>query len=719
MILARPLRRAMSKSSDDEIEKLPAGKCFGEGPLPVGVPVDGRPVRPSTKKAARKPPPSDGQDYSDDAIAERFYEHCHETLTFFEGHWWDYSKAPGGGLRWDGSKEAYGRIRRTFMTTMPELLGKGSGSEYIAALKQCKQVHGAETYLKAAETHFQRPSDMPLDGPETDAYLPLQNCVIDLEAMRRGVDFTIDYDTPFVRELGFTRIMPVKYDPSAKCLRFDRYINYAATQSEDLAHSPHFDIKEAKERVRYFLRCGGMYLTGEEIKHFLFILGVGNAGKSALTYYVKLILGDYWKLLSHKILDPKGSSSEITDLFGMRAGQVSELDDKSPFPLSFMKQVSGEEGVTARELYKSNKTARQTFLISMSANSVGVGGVKIPVHDGALVQRLALLPFMYAMPVTDKRIKEEIGRTELSGILNRFLEGLKDFYKCGLNPPKTIADEKADLISRCSSGAFDGYREPIDNHIRSWDSFSTPESPLFHCLNAKGPDGIERRCALSIDNCWWIIEQALGSTVSDSEKTKANLPMIMHGLGLSRKVCHMTDAKKKVMIYVPVAGCAYQRDVEIKRGILDKLVEVSRRTSKTTGASRLLDDCAGHTAIGPLLTGGAQSINERMLSELVSLVDARKLEGSFKGLLDWLMVSSAGYEREARNHIEQYDNHGRKLDAYGAPIIEPTEPAIEAVKPATADPMPESLEQVAEQLDANQAALALGTWAEMTGQVSH
>lgn len=708
----------MSKLSDAEIEKLPAGKCFGEGPLPAGVPADGRPVRPSSKKAARKPPPSDGQDYSDNAIAVRFHELHHETLTFYEGHWWEYAEAPGGGWRWDGSKEAYARIRLKFLTTMPELLKNGSGAECADALRKCKQVNCAETYLKAAETHFQRPSDMPLDGPETDAYLPLQNCVIDIKAYCRGLAHTIEYSNSLVRELGFTRIMPVKYDASAKCPRFDRYINYAATQSEDLAHSPHFDLKEAKERVRYFLRCGGMYLTGEEIKHFLFILGVGNAGKSAFTYYVKLILGEYWQLLSHKILDPKGSSSEITDLFGMRAGQVSELDDKSPFPLSFMKQVSGEEGVTARELYKSNKTARQTFLISMSANSVGVGGVKIPVHDGALVQRLALLPFMYAMPVTDKRIKEEIGRTELSGILNRFLEGLKDFYKGGLNPPKTIADEKADLISRCSSGAFDGYREPIDNHIRSWDSFATDDSPLYHYINAKGPDGIERACALSNENCWWIIEQALGSTISDSEKTKANLPMIMHGLGLVRKVCHMTDKKKKVQIYVPV-NKTYQRDVEIKRGILDKLIEVSRRTSKTTGASRLLDDCAGHTAIGPLLTGGAQSINERMLSELVSLVDARKLEGSFKGLLDWLIVSSAGYEREARNHIEQYDDHGRKLDAYGAPIIEPAEPAIEAVEPATADPMPESLEQVAEQLDARQAALGLGTWAEMTGQVSH
>ncbi len=282
----------------------------------------------------------------------------------------------------------------------------------------------------------------------------------------------------------------------------------------------------------------------------------------------------------------------------------------------------------------------------------------------------------------------------------------------------SVPTSKADLISRCSSGAFDGYREPIDNHIRSWDSFATADSPLFHYHNAKGADGLERRCALSNDNCWWIIEQALGNTVSESERAKANLPMIMQGLGLKRQIYHMKDLKKKVQIYVPVDK-TYQRDVEIKRGILDKLVEVSRRTSKTTGASRLLDDCAGHTAIGPLLTGGAQSINERMLSELVSLVDARKLEGSFKGLLDWLIVSSAGYEREARNHIEQYDDYGRKLDAYGAPIIEPTEPASEATQPATADPMPESLEQVAEQLDARQAALGLGTWAEMTGQVSH
>lgn len=669
----------MSKYTDDEIENLPPGKCYGEKPLPAGGAVDLRPVRPSSKKAARKPPPSDGQDYSDNAIAVRFHELHHETLTFYEGHWWEYAEAPGGGWRWDGSKEAYARIRLKFLTTMPELLKNGSGAECADALRKCKQVNCAETYLKAAETHFQRPSDMPLDGPETDAYLPLQNCVIDIKAYCKGLaNYTIKYDDPDVRELGFTRIMPVWYDTSAKCPRFDRYINYAATQSEDLAHSPHFDLKEAKERVRYFLRCGGMYLTGEEIKHFLFILGVGNAGKSAFTYYVKLILGEYWQLLSHKILDPKGSSSEITDLFGMRAGQVSELDDKSPFPLSFMKQVSGEEGVTARELYKSNKTARQTFLISMSANSVGVGGVKIPVHDGALVQRLALLPFMYAMPVTDKRIKEEIGRTELSGILNRFLEGLKDFYKGGLNPPKTIADEKADLISRCSSGAFDGYREPIDNHIRSWDSFATDDSPLYHYINAKGPDGIERACALSNENCWWIIEQALGSTISDSEKTKANLPMIMHGLGLVRKVCHMTDKKKKVQIYVPV-NKTYQRDVEIRRSVLNKLVDLYRRTATDT---KLVDTAQGEV-----------SINEMMLSELVYMVDARKLEGAFKGLLDNLLAST--------------------------PRSEPAEPAIEATEPATADPMPESLEQVAEQLDAKQAALGLGTWAEMTGLVSH
>ena len=62
----------MSKYTDDEIENLPPGKCYGEKPLPAGGAVDLRPARPSSKKAAKKPPPSDGQDYSDNAIQLSF-----------------------------------------------------------------------------------------------------------------------------------------------------------------------------------------------------------------------------------------------------------------------------------------------------------------------------------------------------------------------------------------------------------------------------------------------------------------------------------------------------------------------------------------------------------------------------------------------------------------------------------------------------------------------
>lgn len=38
----------MSKLTEDEIKKLPYGRCRGEGPIPGGKPIDGRPVRPYT-----------------------------------------------------------------------------------------------------------------------------------------------------------------------------------------------------------------------------------------------------------------------------------------------------------------------------------------------------------------------------------------------------------------------------------------------------------------------------------------------------------------------------------------------------------------------------------------------------------------------------------------------------------------------------------------------
>ena len=79
-----------------------------------------------------------------------------------------------------------------------------------------------------------------------------------------------------------TKLAPVRFDPEAKCPRFDRFLQEVTNKDEEL--------------IAFMRRCFGYALTGDVSEQVFFMLhGEGENGKSTILGIFEDLMGDYAK----------------------------------------------------------------------------------------------------------------------------------------------------------------------------------------------------------------------------------------------------------------------------------------------------------------------------------------------------------------------------------------------------------------------------------------
>jgi len=274
-------------------------------------------------------------------------------------------------------------------------------------------------------------------------YLNLRNCVFDL-----GSGKTLPHDPAYL----ITKMIPIDYDPTAKCPTWEKFLHRIFAGDTDL--------------ISYVQRAVGYSLTGEVKEQcFFFCYGSGQNGKSVFAEVLSALLGGmdgYASRAPSKMFMSSGNSSSpglnpfLARLQSVRVLLASEIEEGKKWDEAMIKDVTGGEFVTARALRKNPVNFFPEFKLWFYGNHKP----ELQSVDKAMRRRLHLIPFLVTIPDAEKdpqlflRLKEE-----LMGILLWAIEGYRQYLLQGLNEPKAIRDatdeyfSESDVVSRFLSAS--------------------------------------------------------------------------------------------------------------------------------------------------------------------------------------------------------------------------------------------------------------------------
>jgi putative DNA primase/helicase len=199
------------------------------------------------------------------------------------------------------------------------------------------------------------------------------------------------------------------------------------------------------ELVDFLQSTAGYALTGNMNEQAMFMLyGSGANGKSTFLNTLMNILGDYaTSTPTETFMKQQGDriSNDIARLRGTRFVATSEAEQGRRLSEGLIKDITGNDKMTARFLYGEYFNFYPTFKIFMATNHKP----NIKGTDDGIWRRIRLIPFTTKIPVEqqDKTLTQKL-LTEASGVLNWLIEGEVRWKKEGLKIPNDVENATAE-----------------------------------------------------------------------------------------------------------------------------------------------------------------------------------------------------------------------------------------------------------------------------------
>jgi putative DNA primase/helicase len=319
-----------------------------------------------------------------------------------------------------------------------------------------------------AATHFPDLNITANDVDKNPWLLNVENGTIDLKS---GVF------REHKREDMITKIARVSYDEKADCPLWKQFIREIMDCNIDL--------------IRFLQTVSGWALTGDTSEQTMFILyGSGANGKSTFLNTLMKILGNYAIAASTETFMKKSSdqiSNDIARLRGTRFVTTAEAEQGRRLSEPIIKQITGNDTLTARFLYGEYFDFLPTFKVFMATNHKPL----IRGNDYGIWRRIKLIPFTTRInsEKQDKHLEQKL-ILEGSGILNWLIAGAQRWFSEGLTQPSEI------------SRATEEYRIEMDgfgNFIKEWcvqgTDYSVKARELFKAYVAWCEDNNEHACS--------------------------------------------------------------------------------------------------------------------------------------------------------------------------------------------------------------------------------
>lgn len=252
--------------------------------------------------------------------------------------------------------------------------------------------------------------------------------------LRAGIHRSVRREDYLTMQLGAT------YDPEASCPRWIQFLDEVFEGNADV--------------IGYIQRAIGYCLTGDTREQKLFLChGKGANGKSVFLEILTALFGDYAANASFETFDANRrneSSNDLAALRGKRLVTVIETEEGRRLAESRVKSVTGQDRITCRFLYGEYFTYQPTYKIWMAMNHLP----QIRGTDKGIWRRVELIPFLADFEGREDKTLASTLRSELDGILQWAIEGLRQWWQRGLDTPDMVKQatrkyrEDSDLVGR-------------------------------------------------------------------------------------------------------------------------------------------------------------------------------------------------------------------------------------------------------------------------------
>lgn len=380
---------------------------------------------------------------------------------------------PGvGWLHWDKRRWAIDREEKVLE------LSKKAARQWT---QQAAQSHDDRERRVKTALMFEGASHIKaaIDLAKCDARLVVSSSALDrdpwkLNVLNGTLDLRTGQLTTHNRSDLITKIAPVTYRPNATHPTLNRYLEMIEAQTVGMPS--------------FLARCFGAALSGDATTETLFLLqGEGGSGKTTLVEAIAAMLGDYSAKLQFESFcqskhgrSPGAASPDLIPLRGSRMAYASEGDQSARLDAGVVKALTGNEPITARNLYSEPITFPQTWKLWLVSNF----DPKAESEDTGIWRRMMKLQFTV---IPEAQRDPSVKRTLIddpdarSALLSWTLTGCADWQargggRKGLAPPNAV--ESATAAYRAKQDTLgDWWEDLLTTHALDQDAF-TPTSEL-------------------------------------------------------------------------------------------------------------------------------------------------------------------------------------------------------------------------------------------------
>lgn len=273
---------------------------------------------------------------------------------------------------------------------------------------------------------------------------------------------------PAKREHFITKLSPVEYTDKSDCPMWRRFL-------DDIFGGD-------RELIRYIQKAVGYSMTGDTSEQCVFFLyGTGRNGKSTFLDVLREIFGDYVSNIQPETIMVKNSmgngiNSDIARLKGARMVTTVEPNEGVRLNEGLIKQLTGDDAVTARKLYGNEFEFKPEFKLWMATNHKPI----IRGTDDGIWRRIHMVPFTVQIPVdkVDRQLKSKLER-EYPAILRWAVEGCLLWQREGLKQPRAVLDMTREY--RREMDVISGF---LDDRCEVGEGFSAKSSELYAAYSA-------------------------------------------------------------------------------------------------------------------------------------------------------------------------------------------------------------------------------------------
>lgn len=265
---------------------------------------------------------------------------------------------------------------------------------------------------------------------------------------------------------------------------------------------------EGHEELRRFLQVRlAMALAGDTgLECFYILYGEPRTGKSTFTETIKSTLGDYAttaqpSTFAKSTRNSQQASPDYAALFGTRFVVCPEPNEDMVLSADFLKQVTGNDTITARHLHGEFFNFRPCFILVFNTNYLPQTTDRTLFTSG----RVNVVPFLNVVPEgeRDSKLKKRLECEETkSAVLNWLLQGLQ--VQDAFNPPipkrvlHEVARYKEDsdrlgmfVDELCEEGA-EGYLQDAKSLYEAYTGWCT-EVGIYPVARSKFINQMQRR----------------------------------------------------------------------------------------------------------------------------------------------------------------------------------------------------------------------------------